>query len=34
MDFPVGLIEVMNRVLDDEQRAIRREQAKARARGR
>jgi len=34
MTFPVGLLEVMNRVIEDEQRAIRREQAKAQARRR
>jgi len=34
MTFPVGLLVEMDRVLADEQRAIRREQAKARTRGR
>jgi hypothetical protein len=32
MNLPAGLIEVMGRVVDDEARTVRREQAKARAR--
>jgi len=34
MTFPVGLIAEMDRVLVEEDRVARREQAKARARGR
>lgn len=34
MGFPMGLVEAMRQVVDDEARATRREQAKARARGR
>ena len=34
MDFPIGLIDEMNRVLKDEQRAQRRAQARAKTRGR
>jgi hypothetical protein len=34
MNLPAGLIEVMAQEIADERRALRREQAKARARGR
>jgi hypothetical protein len=34
MNLPVGMLEVMDRVIRDEERAIRREQAKAAARRR
>jgi hypothetical protein len=33
MNLPAGMIEVMGRVVAEEARTIRREQAKARARG-